>query len=60
MQFRETKLENGLEVVAECNPRAYSAAVAFFVNTGARDESDEISGVSHFLEHMVFKDRKSV
>lgn len=29
--------------------------LAFFVRTGARDESEEISGVSHFLEHMVFK-----
>jgi predicted Zn-dependent peptidase len=55
MEFRKQVLENGLEIVAECNPKAYSAAVAFFVNTGARDETDEISGVSHFLEHMVFK-----
>jgi len=30
-------------------------ALAFFVNTGARDEHDEVAGVSHFLEHMVFK-----
>src|SRR5258706_2247305 len=32
-----------------------SVAVAFFVRTGARDETAEVSGVSHFLEHMVFK-----
>ncbi len=55
MQFREHKLDNGLTVVAECNPQAYSTAVGFFVNTGARDESMDISGVSHFLEHMAFK-----
>ena len=36
-------------------PAAYSTALGFFVNTGARDETDEVSGVSHFLEHMVFK-----
>src|SRR5690606_21732302 len=48
-------LENGLEIVAECNPRAYSTALGFFVRAGARDESDDISGVSHFLEHMAFK-----
>ena len=35
--------------------QAYSTALGFFVNTGARDETDEVSGVSHFLEHMVFK-----
>ncbi len=55
MEFREHALPNGLEIVAECNDAAYSTALGFFVNTGARDESDAVSGVSHFLEHMVFK-----
>ncbi len=55
MEFRETTLDNGLEVVAECNPEARSMALGFFVKTGARDESDDVAGVSHFLEHMVFK-----
>jgi predicted Zn-dependent peptidase len=55
MQFQTQTLGNGLEIVAEVNPQAYSAAYAFFVKTGARDEWDEVSGVSHFLEHMVFK-----
>jgi predicted Zn-dependent peptidase len=55
LEFRSHTLENGLEVVAECNADAYSVAVGFFVNTGARDETDELAGVSHFLEHMVFK-----
>lgn len=55
MQFRQHRLENGLEIIAECNPAAHSTALAFFVNTGSRDESDELWGVSHFLEHMVFK-----
>ncbi|MFO0819154.1 MAG: pitrilysin family protein [Pirellulales bacterium] len=53
--FRHATLANGLEVVAECTPGAHSTGLAFFVQTGARDESDEVSGVSHFLEHMVFK-----
>lgn len=55
MEFREHALANGLEIVAECNPEAYSTAMGFFVQTGARDETDEVSGVSHFLEHMMFK-----
>jgi predicted Zn-dependent peptidase len=55
MPFRHHTLDNGLEIVAETSPDAYSSAYAFFVRTGARDETDEISGVSHFLEHMVFK-----
>ncbi len=55
MQFKKHYLPNGLEIVAECNPEAYSTAVGFFVRTGARDETDAESGVSHFLEHMMFK-----
>ncbi len=55
MEFLKHTLANGLEVVAECNPHAWSTAVGFFVNTGARDESDDLLGVSHFLEHMAFK-----
>ncbi len=55
MQFQTHVLPNGLEIIAECNPEAHSTALGFFVKTGARDESDEIAGVSHFLEHMMFK-----
>ena len=55
MEFREHTLANGLEVIAECNPQAYSTALGFFVKTGSRDETDANHGVSHFLEHMVFK-----
>ena len=55
MKFRSQTLDNGLEIVAECNEAAHSLGIGFFVRTGARDESDEIAGVSHFLEHMVFK-----
>ncbi len=55
MEFREFRLENGLEIVAECNPAAYSVALAFVVKTGARHEPESLAGVSHFLEHMAFK-----
>ncbi len=55
VEFRHHTLSNGLDVVAECNPNAYSTGLAYFVKTGSRDETPEISGVSHFLEHMVFK-----
>ena len=55
MEFRSHRLANGLEIVAECNPDARTTAVGFFVKTGARDETAEVAGVSHFLEHMVFK-----
>ena len=55
MEFKKATLENGLVVVGEVNRAAKSAAVGFFVRTGSRDESGEINGVSHFLEHMLFK-----
>ncbi len=55
MEFLEHTLPNGLQIVAECNAAAYSTALGFFVNAGSRDETDAEAGVSHFLEHMVFK-----
>ncbi len=55
MKFRSHTLDNGLEIVAECNETAHSVGLGFFVRTGARDETDSVAGVSHFLEHMVFK-----
>jgi predicted Zn-dependent peptidase len=55
VKFRSATLDNGLEIIAECNDLAHSLGVGFFVRTGARDETDEVAGVSHFLEHMAFK-----
>jgi predicted Zn-dependent peptidase len=55
MQFEHKILANGLSIIGEVNEAAQSAAVGFFVRTGSRDENSQISGVSHFLEHMVFK-----
>jgi predicted Zn-dependent peptidase len=55
IDFREHTLPNGLTVVAEIDPDAHSAAAGFFVRTGARDEAAPLMGVSHFLEHMMFK-----
>ncbi|MCA8982639.1 MAG: insulinase family protein [Planctomycetaceae bacterium] len=48
-------LDNGLTLIGEINPNVQSMAFGFFVRTGSRDETPEVSGVSHFLEHMVFK-----
>jgi len=55
MEFKNHKLNNGLTIIGEVNKSAKSTAVGFFVKTGARDEDLKINGVSHFLEHMVFK-----
>lgn len=50
-----TKLNNGLNIIAEVNQANQSCGIGFFVKTGSRDEKAEESGVSHFLEHMLFK-----
>lgn len=55
MEFSHAELPNGLHVLGEVNPRAHSVALGFFVRTGSRDETPEVAGVSHFLEHMAFK-----
>lgn len=48
-------LSNGLTILAEPRSEAQSAAIGYFVRTGARDETKREAGVSHFLEHMIFK-----
>jgi len=55
MEFKQKTLANGLNLIGEINKSAKSAAVGFFVKTGSRDETSGINGVSHFLEHMLFK-----
>ena len=57
--FVHRKLENGLEVAEEILPCAKSLSIAFFVRCGSRDETPEVSGISHFLEHMIFKGSSS-
>jgi predicted Zn-dependent peptidase len=53
--FVEHVLPNGLRVVIEPMPHVQSAAGGFLVQAGARDESPQLAGASHFLEHMCFK-----
>ncbi len=55
MEFKYKQLDNGLTIIGEVNPPARSVSVGFFVRTGSRDETPQVSGVSHFLEHMLFK-----
>jgi predicted Zn-dependent peptidase len=55
MSFHKHVLANGLTIVGEISPSARSVAVGFFVKTGSRDETPAECGVTHFLEHMVFK-----
>jgi predicted Zn-dependent peptidase len=50
-----TTLDNGLRVLTTGVPTAQSAASAFFVRVGSRDEQPPTNGLSHYIEHMLFK-----
>lgn len=54
-QFVHTVLNCGLTIIGELQAQAKTVALGYFVHTGARDERPSEHGVSHFLEHMLFK-----
>jgi predicted Zn-dependent peptidase len=49
------RLPNGIRIVTEAMPHVRSVAVGIWVETGSRVEPDERGGVSHLIEHLVFK-----
>ena len=51
----QTELPNGLRIVTETMPEARSVSLGAWVRVGGRDEPAEVSGASHFLEHLLFK-----
>ncbi|HEV2644891.1 MAG TPA: pitrilysin family protein [Acidobacteriaceae bacterium] len=53
--IRRTVLPNGLVVLTESMPHVRSVSMGVWVGTGSRDETPELNGISHFVEHMVFK-----
>jgi predicted Zn-dependent peptidase len=50
-----TRLDSGVRVVTEVVPAVRSVALGLWVRTGSRDETPAQAGVSHFLEHLLFK-----
>ena len=58
--FRKTALGNGIRVVSAEMPHARSVSVSVFLGVGSRCETAEQAGLSHFLEHMVFKGTPSM
>jgi predicted Zn-dependent peptidase len=52
---RRTVLPNGLRVLTEAIPAMRSVSFGVWVGVGSRDETPALSGVSHFLEHLLFK-----
>jgi predicted Zn-dependent peptidase len=58
-EYRKTTLPNGIRLVTEWIPHVRSVAVGVWVDTGSRHEPAELGGISHFIEHLVFKGTES-
>jgi len=57
-KYKKTTLENGLRIITVPSKQTQTAAVLVLVGTGSKNETKDISGLSHFLEHMFFKGTK--
>jgi predicted Zn-dependent peptidase len=57
--IRRQKLPNGLTIITEQMQHIRSASIGIWLQTGSRDEDAEWNGISHFIEHMVFKGTKN-
>lgn len=59
VKFKKTELKNGITVVSENHPHSHAVSIGVWVKVGTRDESSKDHGVTHFLEHLVFKGTKT-
>src|SRR3982074_1443452 len=57
--IERTLLPNGVRVITERMPHVRSVSVGVWIGTGSREESAEQTGISHFIEHMLFKGTKN-
>jgi predicted Zn-dependent peptidase len=57
--LRRTELPNGLIIVSEEMPHIRSVSIGIWIRTGSRHETSDLNGISHFVEHMVFKGTKN-
>ncbi|MCL2149424.1 MAG: insulinase family protein [Dehalococcoidia bacterium] len=52
---QKTTLDNGLRIITDHMPHTRSASICIFIRAGSRYESDALGGISHFVEHMLFR-----
>ncbi|AIC94785.1 MULTISPECIES: M16 family metallopeptidase [Shouchella] len=57
--INKRELSNGVRIMAEKNNTVRSVAIGIWVKTGSRNEDNEQNGISHFIEHMLFKGTKT-
>lgn len=53
--YQKVTLDNGLRLVTAAMPHTRSVSISFFIGAGSRYEDDKHAGISHFIEHMLFK-----
>ena len=53
--YQKTTLDNGLRILTSAMPHTRSASIILYYGVGQRYEPQEITGISHFIEHMLFK-----
>jgi predicted Zn-dependent peptidase len=56
--YEKTVLSNGIRVVTEKIPYVHSVSTGIWINAGSRDEQEGEKGITHFIEHMLFKGTK--
>ena len=56
--YKKTTLKNGLRIITVPMKNTQAVTVLVLVGTGSKYETEEINGISHFLEHMFFKGTK--
>lgn len=57
--YKTHVLDNGLTIIGEEIPYLKSIALGVWINAGSRIEDEKVSGISHFIEHMLFKGTKN-
>ncbi len=56
--YQKTVLKNGLRVISETMPHTHSASICIFLGVGSRYETNAVAGISHFIEHVLFRGTK--
>jgi len=54
-RYKKSVLPNGVKIITETIPYVKSFSLGFWLNVGSRDEKHENNGISHVIEHMLFK-----
>jgi predicted Zn-dependent peptidase len=57
-EYRKTILPSGIKIISELIPHVQSFSLGFWFNVGSRDENKKNNGITHFIEHMLFKGTK--